>query len=265
MSSGAANVDAGALERAGSRRLPRAPAPTSRRTAARTIQTVLGLIWLLDGAAAVPVVHVLQGLHPDADRDDGRPAGLAGEQRELGAPTLQAQPGRSSTRCSRWSRSRSASGCCTGRTRKPALAVSFAWALVVWWFGEAFGMMFMNMASPLTGAPGAVLLYALIGAIVWPNGRPGGLLGVRGARDRLGDAVAGDGVAVAGRRRAAAPTRSRNAINAAPSGMSWLEHRAGLGRQRAKGNGLVIALVLACRLGGDRDRGRRQLAGARSS
>ena len=68
------------------------------------------------------------------------------------------------------------------RTVKPALALSFAWALVVWWFGEAFGMMFMTMASPLTGAPGAVLLYALIGLIVWPNGRPGGLLGVRGAR-----------------------------------------------------------------------------------
>jgi len=39
------------------------------------------------------------------------------------------------------------------------------------------------MASALTGAPGAVLLYALIGAIAWPNGRPGGLLGVRGARN----------------------------------------------------------------------------------
>ena len=38
------------------------------------------------------------------------------------------------------------------------------------------------MASALTGAPGAVLLYALIGAMVWPNGRPGGLFGVRGAR-----------------------------------------------------------------------------------
>ena len=75
-------------------------------------------------------------------------------------------------------------------TVKPALAASFGWVLVVWWFGEAFGMMFMAttpmggapMASALTGAPGAVLLYALIGAMVWPNGRPGGLFGVRGAR-----------------------------------------------------------------------------------
>ena len=66
-------------------------------------------------------------------------------------------------------------------TVKLALAVSFAWVLVVWWFGEGFGMLFMNMANPLTGAPGAVLLYAIVGLLVWPNGRPGGLLGVRGA------------------------------------------------------------------------------------
>ena len=40
----------------------------------------------------------------------------------------------------------------------------------------------MNMAMPLTGAPGAVVLYGLIALIVWPNGRPGGLIGVRRAR-----------------------------------------------------------------------------------
>ena len=37
---------------------------------------------------------------------------------------------------------------------KYALLFSFAWAIYVWWFGEAFGMLFMNMAMPLTGAPG---------------------------------------------------------------------------------------------------------------
>lgn len=67
-------------------------------------------------------------------------------------------------------------------TVKPALALSFAWALFVWWFGEGFGMMLMNMAQPMTGAPGGVLMYALIGLVVWPNGRSGGLLGVRGAK-----------------------------------------------------------------------------------
>jgi hypothetical protein len=54
---------------------------------------------------------------------------------------------------------------------KPALVLSFAWAFVVWWFGEGLGMIPMGMASPLTGAPGAVLLYVLVGVMVWPTGK----------------------------------------------------------------------------------------------
>jgi hypothetical protein len=54
---------------------------------------------------------------------------------------------------------------------KPALVLSFVWAFVVWWFGEGVGMIAMGMASPLTGAPGAVLLYVVVGAIVWPTGK----------------------------------------------------------------------------------------------
>jgi hypothetical protein len=73
------------------------------------------------------------------------------------------------------------------RTVKPALLASFAWVAGVWWFGEGFGMLFTGNASPLTGAPGAVLLYAVVGAIVWPGDRAaalrnGGLLGARGVR-----------------------------------------------------------------------------------
>ena len=56
------------------------------------------------------------------------------------------------------------------RSVKVALIVSFAWVLGVWWFGEGLGMIPMGMASPLTGAPGAVLLYGLVGALVWPAG-----------------------------------------------------------------------------------------------
>jgi hypothetical protein len=130
------------------------------------------------------------------------------------------------------------------RTTKPAIAVSFVWALVVWWFGEAFGMLFMNMAMPLTGAPGAVLLYALIGAIVWPNDRPGGLLGVRGART----AWAALWLVMAWL-WLLAPSSSanaiHNAINAAPSGMSWLSSLQDGFASITKGNGLVFALVLA--------------------
>ncbi len=65
---------------------------------------------------------------------------------------------------------------------KPALVASFAWTLIVWWFGEGFGMMFMDMAQPMTGAPGGVLMYSLVGLVAWPAERPGGWLGARGAR-----------------------------------------------------------------------------------
>jgi hypothetical protein len=74
------------------------------------------------------------------------------------------------------------------KTVRPALFVSFFWALVVWWFGEGFAMVFSGTpVSPLMGAPGAVIAYALIGLLVWPTGRDaepsaagGGLLGDRG-------------------------------------------------------------------------------------
>ena len=56
------------------------------------------------------------------------------------------------------------------RTVKPALVASIGWAIGVWWFGEGFGELLTGTASPLTGAPGAVILYALVGVLVWPSG-----------------------------------------------------------------------------------------------
>src|SRR5271165_7110369 len=41
-----------------------------------------------------------------------------------------------------------------------------AWGLVVWVFGESFGGIFAPGLSWLTGAPGAVLLYVVAGALV---------------------------------------------------------------------------------------------------
>jgi len=74
---------------------------------------------------------------------------------------------------------------------KAALAGSIAWSLSVWWLGEGLGGLLTGTASPVTGAPGAVILYALIALLVWPAGSadPGrgglagaGLLGSRGSR-----------------------------------------------------------------------------------
>lgn len=52
---------------------------------------------------------------------------------------------------------------------RQALTLSFIWILGVWWFGEGLGMLLTGTASPLTGAPGAVLIYGVIGLMVWPR------------------------------------------------------------------------------------------------
>jgi hypothetical protein len=57
------------------------------------------------------------------------------------------------------------------RTVKPAIVMSIVWAVLVWWLGEGFGMLLTGTASPLTGAPGAVLLYGAIAVLVWPRDR----------------------------------------------------------------------------------------------
>jgi hypothetical protein len=127
---------------------------------------------------------------------------------------------------------------------KAALAGSFAWSLIVWWSAEAFGFMFSSTASPLTGAPGAVLLYALIGLLVWPTERPGGLLGVRGARITWAALWL-----VMAWLWLLAPNSTANAtsgaISSAPSGAGWLTSLQHSTASAAAGHGLPIALVLA--------------------
>jgi len=209
----------------------------------RTLQTVLGLIWLLDGALQFQsfmygngFVEMIRGMMPGQAYWISSSIGWAlriFQHHQMPANTafavVQVAIGL---------------GLLYRRSVKPALLVSFVWAFIVWWFGEAFGMMFMNMANPLTGAPGAVLLYALIGLIAWPNGRPGGLLGVRGAQL----AWAGLWILMGGLWLLAVNS-SANAttslINAAPSGMSWLSTVQDWAASAAQGNGLIIALALA--------------------
>jgi hypothetical protein len=127
---------------------------------------------------------------------------------------------------------------------KPALVASFAWVLVVWWFGEAFGMLFMDMAQPLTGAPGGVLMYGLVGLVAWPNGRVGGLLGTRGAKTMWAALWL-----VMAWLWLLAPNSSANAtsgaLTATDSGIGWLNSVQTHLASGAQGNGLVIALVLA--------------------
>jgi hypothetical protein len=58
-------------------------------------------------------------------------------------------------------------------TVRLALAASVAWSLGVWWFGEGLGMVLTGDVSPVNGAPGAVIIYALIAVLLWPADRAG--------------------------------------------------------------------------------------------
>jgi hypothetical protein len=181
MSTGFADLPAragGAPVRPGALSSARSYFASDRR---RTVQTVLGLIWLLDGGLQFQsfmygngFIQMIKGMAA------GQPYWISSSMNwatnilhhhQMPLNTLFAL-----------AQVAIGMGLLYRRTVKPAIAMSLAWVFIVWWFGEAFGMLFMNMANPLTGAPGAVVTYALIGLLVWPNDRPGGVLGVIGAR-----------------------------------------------------------------------------------
>jgi len=209
----------------------------------RSVQTVLGLIWLLDGGLQFQsfmygkgFIQMLTGMAP------AQPHWLASTLL-WGAHTMAAHQVLYNT-LSALIQIAIGLGLLYRPAVKQALVVSFVWALVVWWFGEAFGMLFMNMANPLTGAPGAVIVYAFIGAIVWPNGRPGGLLGVAGARILWANLWILMGVLWL-----LAVNSSANAtyslIKTAPAGAAWLASLQNGFANASKGHGLIISVVLA--------------------
>jgi hypothetical protein len=52
---------------------------------------------------------------------------------------------------------------------KELVFASIVWAFVVWYGGEGMSMLLTGTASILSGAPGAVLLYPLLGLAIWPR------------------------------------------------------------------------------------------------
>jgi hypothetical protein len=209
----------------------------------RSVQTILGLIWLLVGALQFqPFMYTKGFVRTLTTMTAGEPGWVAHSVLQ-GAALMQSHQGVFNSMAASIQVAIGFGILCR-RTTKPALAVSFAWGLLVWWFGEAFGTMFAHGAMPLTGAPGAVLLYAVIGAIVWPNGRPGGLLGVRGARiawAALWLVMAWSWLLAPSSR----PNGIHDAIDAAPSGMSWLSTVQHFCAGLTTGNGLAFAIALA--------------------
>lgn len=208
----------------------------------RAFQTALGLIWLLDGALQFQSFMYSNGfLEMVKGVAAGQPQWLASGV-DAGADVARLNLTVFNTVFALLQISIGLA-LLYRPTVKPALALSFAWALVVWAVSEGSGMLFAGSADPLTGAPGAVLLYALIGLMVWPGERPGGLLGIRGSRAAWGTLwLVMAWTWLLGANSSANATA--NAIKSAP-GAGWLHSLQNNIASAAQGHGLVIAIVLA--------------------
>jgi hypothetical protein len=136
----------------------------------RGLQVCLGLLWLLDAILQFqPFMFgpffVSQGIEPASA---GNPAIVAGPASWASHMMLRHIVIYNATFAT--IQLLIAAGILWRRTLRPALAASIVWALSVWWFGEGLGGILLG-SSPLAGAPGAVVLYALIAVLLWPPAR----------------------------------------------------------------------------------------------
>ena len=151
-------------------RMSRISIPQARRT----LQVALGTVWLLDAALQFQPFMFGRGfaneiLKPTAE----------------GNPHLIAQPVLWSAHAVLehpvlWNTTFAltqlvlALGLFWRRSVKIALAGTVVWSLVVWWLGEGLGGVLAGSAAPLMGSPGAVILYALLALLLWPNNNTAG-------------------------------------------------------------------------------------------
>jgi hypothetical protein len=131
------------------------------------------------------------------------------------------------------------------RTVKPALLVSFAWALGVWYTGEGLGGLFTDATpSPLTGIIATSPLYIVAGLLVWPTEGRLGLLRERGARLAWAALWLGAAVLWLFPSNSAADAL-HDAFAGAPAGAGWLAGLQSDAASAAAGSGATIALLLA--------------------
>ena len=140
--------------------------------ARRALQLVLAFIWLADGVLQYQSFMFTKAFSKTlADTAPGNPAVVADPITWV-ARIIGDNPG--------WANAAFATvqlllglGIAWRPTVKAALAASIAWSLGVWWFGEGLGGVLHGGANPVSGAPGAVILYALLAVLLWPARDPG--------------------------------------------------------------------------------------------
>jgi hypothetical protein len=140
-------------------------------------------------------------------------------------------------------------------TARLALGASVAWALGVWWFGEGLGSVLTGNASPINGAPGAVILYALLAVLLWPAdrdraapfvaGRAVGRGVARGLWLVLWASLAFFALQPASRAPRAVSGMFAGMASGQPGWLAWIDHHvaSAVGSQ-----GLLASIVLAAAL-----------------
>ncbi len=221
------------------------------RSPARIGQIVLGLIWIADGLLKLQpyfFAHFVSGvIGPSATGQPGvigHPITWIGGliRPHQGLFVVLAVLGEISIGV----------GLLVRRTVRPALLLSFLWALNVWLTGEGLGFVFTGMTpTPLTGILGTAPLYIIAGLLVWPreararDADPNlGLLGERGARLVwaalwLAAAVLWLFPANAGR------DATSSAFARAPSGAGWLSSLHSSAASLVHGSGMTVAVLFA--------------------
>jgi hypothetical protein len=142
-------------------------APRARRWA----QLTLGAAWLLDGALQLQPYMLGKGLAQGIIEPAGQgQPGLVADSVKWAARLILSWPAGFDLIFALVQLGIGAAILCR-RTLRLGLAGSIAWAVAVWWFGEAAGQVTGGDATLITGAPGSVLLYAMIALLVWPKAR----------------------------------------------------------------------------------------------
>jgi hypothetical protein len=226
---------------------------SSIRVTRRGVQIALGVIWLIDGVLqfqSYMYTHAFlaQVVEPTAV---GQPAFIADP-----IITMARFYGHDQVL---WNTLAGELQCAIGlglivsrRTVRAALIVSFVWAPFVWWLGEGFGTLFSGApVSPLMGAPGAVIVYGLIGLLLWPRdlageseALDGGLLGRRGGR-LVWSAIWLEAAVLwflnVDRSRSAIHDQISGMASASPSWLAGAQHSVA---NALAGHGVLIATIL---------------------
>jgi hypothetical protein len=136
--------------------------------ARRALQLWLAGLWLLDAALQFQSFMFTKGFAHQilASSADGNPAFVAGPINS--AAHLVAHHPAGANAAFATTQLLLGLGIAWRPTVKIALAASMMWALSVWWLGEGLGGVLIGQAGPISGGPGAALLYVLLAMLLWP-------------------------------------------------------------------------------------------------